>query len=205
MRPGLNYANVTSTLALIIAVGTGGAWAAGQLGSDDILNNSVKSADLKNHRAVNGRDVVRNGLNGSVIDEKSLVGTQIVKVAGDEEGPCDPVQGSFVDCASASVALHDGGRLLAMATGGFVNESGGPASVVCQLRVDGNDVSDFTPGEAVSDNTSTTATQGFSRTLVTDALSPGQHEVALACEQPTAGDDVWVYEATVAVLALKSG
>ncbi|MGH2841677.1 MAG: hypothetical protein ACRDKY_12720, partial [Solirubrobacteraceae bacterium] len=48
---GTRYANVTSTLALVVALGGTGAYAANTIGSKDIRNGQVKGADL-------GRDAV---------------------------------------------------------------------------------------------------------------------------------------------------
>jgi hypothetical protein len=48
IRPRLTYADVASTQALILVIGTGGAHAAGTIGSADIFNGSIKSVDLKN-------------------------------------------------------------------------------------------------------------------------------------------------------------
>lgn len=43
-----NYAEVASTLALTLALGTGGAYAAGQITSQDIAKNAVTSKQIKN-------------------------------------------------------------------------------------------------------------------------------------------------------------
>ena len=59
MRRHLTYANVTATLALFIALG-GGAYAISKIGSKDIRNGAIRSADLRNHRAVAASDVRRN-------------------------------------------------------------------------------------------------------------------------------------------------
>ena len=45
-RPQLSYANVTATLALVIATSTGGAYAAATIGSSDIKNDAVKSRHI---------------------------------------------------------------------------------------------------------------------------------------------------------------
>lgn len=45
-RPRLSYANVTSTLALVIATSTGGAYAAATIGSTDIEDKAVKSRHI---------------------------------------------------------------------------------------------------------------------------------------------------------------
>ena len=47
LRRGLTFANVCSFLALTIALGTGGAYAANTIGSDDIIDESIQSVDLK--------------------------------------------------------------------------------------------------------------------------------------------------------------
>jgi hypothetical protein len=45
---GRNYANITSTLALIVALGGTGAYAADKLGGGDIARNAITSKHLKN-------------------------------------------------------------------------------------------------------------------------------------------------------------
>jgi hypothetical protein len=73
-------------IALFVALGTGGAYAANTIGSGDIIDNSVQSADLKNNdvRTQDVRDASLNGggliaadiaddaLTGAQIDESSL-------------------------------------------------------------------------------------------------------------------------------------
>jgi hypothetical protein len=62
MRQRLTYANVMSTIAVFLAVGLGGAWAADKLkknsvSSKQVKNESIASKDLKNGKAVTGADV----------------------------------------------------------------------------------------------------------------------------------------------------
>ncbi|WP_309646799.1 hypothetical protein [Nocardioides sp.] len=57
-RPSATFANVTSMLALLVAV-SGGAYAANTVRSSDIKNGQVKTADLANN-AVTGKKV-KNG------------------------------------------------------------------------------------------------------------------------------------------------
>jgi hypothetical protein len=54
MRP--RYANVVSTLALVVALGGTGAYAAGQITGKDIKNNSVAGKDVKD-RSLTAKDV----------------------------------------------------------------------------------------------------------------------------------------------------
>lgn len=44
----LTYANVTSTIALVVALGGGAAYAADTIGSPDIIDESILSQDIKN-------------------------------------------------------------------------------------------------------------------------------------------------------------
>ena len=48
LRRGLTFANVCSFIALVVALGTGGAYAANTIGSDDIIDESIQSVDIMN-------------------------------------------------------------------------------------------------------------------------------------------------------------
>ena len=48
IRSRLTYANVASSLALFLAVATGGAYAANTIGSADIIDESLLSQDIRN-------------------------------------------------------------------------------------------------------------------------------------------------------------
>jgi hypothetical protein len=69
MRKHLTFANVCSLLALFIAIGTGGAYAANTIGSSDIINDQVYSADVRNDNLTGG------GLTGADIRNQSGVDT----------------------------------------------------------------------------------------------------------------------------------
>jgi hypothetical protein len=201
MRRHITYANVVATLALFIALG-GGALAVSKIGSGDVRNGSLKSEDLKNHAAVQNRDVKENGLRGGAIAEGSLDASRFVPIFGDEGADCDPASGTvYVDCAKVTVAVHNRSRLLVIATG---NEEsvGAPSAASCEFRIDGKTVSSsFTPGEKATSNTDTTATNGFARTFVSrSAIDGGQHKVALACAQLSG--DVKIDVPTIAVIAI---
>ena len=56
IRSRLTYANVVSTLCLFILLG-GGAWAAATINTGDVVNNSLKSVDLKDGKGVKAADV----------------------------------------------------------------------------------------------------------------------------------------------------
>jgi hypothetical protein len=70
LRQRLTYANVMSTVAVFVALG-GSSYAALQIDSGDIANNSVRGADIRN-RSISERDVRRNTLGGRSIRESRL-------------------------------------------------------------------------------------------------------------------------------------
>lgn len=97
---GLSYANVMSTIAVVLAIGTGSAFAAATIGSEQVIDESLTSADVQNNTiadvdvlnntltghdikdgAVTSKDVYNNSLTGadiakgSVADEEILDGT----------------------------------------------------------------------------------------------------------------------------------
>src|SRR3954471_10386826 len=90
-RRPLRFANVCSLLALRIAVGTGGAYAANTIGSDDIIDESIQSVDIKNgevktadlavnavtaNRIVNG-DVGIADLGANAVDSSKILDASI--------------------------------------------------------------------------------------------------------------------------------
>jgi hypothetical protein len=80
VRDRLSYANVVATLALFVAMG-GTSYAVIQVGSADIVDNSVRSRDIRNSTArsrdirdgtIRARDVRRDSLGAGVIKESTL-------------------------------------------------------------------------------------------------------------------------------------
>jgi hypothetical protein len=70
LRQRFTYANVMSTIAVFVALG-GSSYAALQIDSGDIANNSVRGVDIRN-RTVSERDLKRNTLGGRSIKESRL-------------------------------------------------------------------------------------------------------------------------------------
>ena len=62
-RSGPSYANVASTLALIVALGTGGAYAAAQIGPGEIKPDAVRSKHVKK-QAVKASDLAMGAVRG---------------------------------------------------------------------------------------------------------------------------------------------
>lgn len=71
LRAALTYSNIVSTLCLLLVLGGGTAYAAATIGSDDIIDDSVRSVDLQNND-VRGVDVANNSLGGLDVDESEL-------------------------------------------------------------------------------------------------------------------------------------
>jgi hypothetical protein len=70
LRQRLTYANVMSTVAVFVALG-GSSYAALQIDSADIANNSVRGVDVRN-RTLSERDVKRNALTSRSVRESRL-------------------------------------------------------------------------------------------------------------------------------------
>ena len=66
-------ATVIAYLALTISM-SGVAYAAGTIGSGDVIDNSLQSVDLKDGAAVGSADVINDSLTGTDIKESSLKG-----------------------------------------------------------------------------------------------------------------------------------
>jgi hypothetical protein len=204
IRRHFTYANVTATLALLLALGGGAAYAVDKISSRDVVNGSIRSVDLKNHKAVRGIDVKRNSLTGREIKEGTLRGPGAVGLSGDETVDCVPTSfTAFTPCARTSLRLETRSRVLLVATGN--QESvGGPGQASCRMSVDGvRESLAVLPGEAGSSNTSGTATNGFARTLVSRVLNPGIHQFALTCQRFSGA--VRTDSPTIAVVAVGAG
>ena len=107
LRSRISYANVVATLALFVAVGTGGAYAANTVFSTDIVDGEVKSvdvgdaeiksADVKDQSLTTfdvstflGADVVDNTLTGDDVDESTLsLGVPWTEVPNGSTAECD--------------------------------------------------------------------------------------------------------------------
>jgi hypothetical protein len=203
IRRHLSYANVTATLALLFAMAGGAAYAVDRINSHDILNGSIRSVDLKNRKAVRGADVKPNGLTGRQVDEGTLKPGPIARVVGNETGPC-VLSLAPRACVSTPLAMSRPSRVLVIATGNQESLSGhGQAS--CRIAIDGlAEPLAVTPGEAATDNTDATATNGFARTFVSkDALAAGKHTVALSCKRLLGG--VQIDSPTIAAVAIGAG
>jgi len=186
LRRHLSYANVVSTIALAAALGMGGAYAVDRIGSREIKDNSIRSVDLRNGKAVRGVDVKRNSLGGRAIKEESLAATKIAPVARNFVFEC-PLTNELTACAEASVRLQRRGRILAIATGSYVTSAESPdgSEAQCEFLRDGAPASEtFQIGEE-ADTTGEHKGSGFAMTFLWPGvpLFPGEYEISLACHR----------------------
>jgi hypothetical protein len=81
LRPWITYANVASTLALVLALGGGAVYAASQIGAKQIRKGAVRSRQIGNKQvrrqdiaggAINSRKVSNDTLKGKDIQESTL-------------------------------------------------------------------------------------------------------------------------------------
>lgn len=184
MRRHLSYANITATLALVFAMAGGAAYAVDKINSHDIVNGSIRSVDLKNHKGVRGIDVRRNSLTGRQVKERTLSAQGIAAVNGDETVNCTPRSLTvFANCVSTALDLVRRSHVVIVATGN--QESVGQAAqAACRISIDGiRETLSVLPGEEATRNTSGTATNGFARTFVSPPLDSGPHRFALTCKR----------------------
>ena len=81
LRRKLTYANVASTVALVLALSGGVAYAANTIYSADIVDGQVKRPDI-GASAVNSGKVGDNSLTGTDILESTLTGVNAYTVGG---------------------------------------------------------------------------------------------------------------------------
>jgi hypothetical protein len=103
LRSSLSFANVAAALALVVAMSTGAAYAAGTIFSEDIVNGEVKKPDIDTG-AVNSEKVANDSLVGADIDESTLRGVNATTLNGHRAASLTGVAGAR---SNASVALPD--------------------------------------------------------------------------------------------------
>jgi hypothetical protein len=82
LRARMTYANVVSSLALFIALSTGGAYAANTIGSADVIDESLLSQDFKNGEVKNadigGNQVTTTKIKAGNVDTTDLADDAIL-------------------------------------------------------------------------------------------------------------------------------
>jgi hypothetical protein len=194
----LTYANVVATLALIIAVGGGAAYAANTVFSADIVDGEVKTADLATG-AVRSPQLANRQVR--TVDVRELDGFFEASYSG---GSCSSDDHLPAVCADATITLDRPGKLLVNATGEWrtfnLNDVAGPGSDaddvtlargICQLRVDGVNLG---AAQVNEERSSTVANHPAGATMaltgLSEPLAPGSHTAELVCTEED-GDLDW--------------
>jgi hypothetical protein len=198
-----------ATIAVFGVVAGGGAYAASNIGTQELKRNSVTSPKIDN-RTIKGKDVKDKAIGPRQLRDGAIDVPGATTVAGRDLPDCNPSSAAATDCGSVAVRLTAPGRIIAIATGGQYSQGAVPASAACEVRVDGVPRSvRADPGEVATDNTDSGNTNGFSRTVVEPSLpgspllSAGSHTVTLACSE--FGGDAAIASPTLAAIAVPGG
>jgi hypothetical protein len=124
-RPRASYANVTATLALVVALGAGGAYAAGlgrnAVKSKNIAPKAVKAGDIGNG-AVKTAKIAAGAVTGAKIAKDAVTGANVA------EATLGTVPNSdLLDGLDSSAFLRGAGH--ARAVFGFDKEGGQPSAL----------------------------------------------------------------------------
>jgi hypothetical protein len=76
LRRQVTYANVASTIALVLALGAGGAYAAGKIGSREIKKGAVHTRQIGN-RQVKRQDIAGGSINSGKVSNSTLTGKDL--------------------------------------------------------------------------------------------------------------------------------
>jgi hypothetical protein len=76
LRRRLTYANIVSTIALVLAVGGGAVYAANKIGAHGIRKNAIHSFHIKN-KQVKRQDIAGGAINSRKVSNESLTGKDI--------------------------------------------------------------------------------------------------------------------------------
>ena len=117
-RPRLTYANVVSTLALVIALSTGGAYAAGLIQTRDIADEAVTTAKLRDGAATTAKihdgavkraKIADNAVNGAKVGDGALTGADIANgsVSGADLGQRASRPSAFALITSEGAVYED--------------------------------------------------------------------------------------------------
>ena len=107
----LTYANVVATLALIVALGGGVAYAADTIFSSDIVDGEVKTADVATG-AVRSAEIANNQVRSPDVRELNSFFE-----ASSDTGSCGSDDHLPESCADSTITLDRPGKLLLNATG----------------------------------------------------------------------------------------
>jgi hypothetical protein len=186
-------------LALFLVLTGGVAYAANTIGSSDVIDNSLRSIDLKNGAGVKGVDVVDDSLTGDDIIESSLGEVPSATLGGigrwqSHSGQGCDVSTQLYTCAFTTITLPQATRVLLIGTA-KVHDSAFSAQGKCLLATNLGDIGDSATTFVVDNG----ANEHISLVAIT-TQGPGAVDFAIRCME-TSGDAV-IYDAAIAAVAL---
>ena len=101
-----DHKTIVASLALLVVLITGSAYAAATIDSGDVINNSLKSVDLKNNAGVKGADVPANNLRAADFGRGTRASIRGADVADNALGGAQINEGSL---AASRVVARLGG------------------------------------------------------------------------------------------------
>jgi hypothetical protein len=201
---------VVACLALFVALG-GVGYAAATIGSAAIVDNSIRSKDVRNG-GLRGTDVRADTLTGADVDEASLakvpsaasadtaasaataanagnadtvggVAADALTIGRSTLGSCEP-GAAFADCASVTLTMPRAGRVLLTSGGQWHSDDPAGTSVrgICRINLDGAALTGATEEGSLSQQTDSNQEQALSAvTAVTGVLPAGDHTFTVSC------------------------
>lgn len=206
-RKRLTYANVASTLSLLLVIGGGTAWAAGlapnSVGSPQIKDGQVKIKDL-GIQSVNGTKVKNDSLTGKDIDEKKLS----IRAAGSAAGDVplnDFTTNTYAAIVSTSITAQSAGVLFIVGTVGAEDDASlaGNGNLKYQIAVDGVVLND-NERELEYDAAVSASGESGAVTAVTP-VTAGGHTVSLVARDSGTGSFIYVREISAIFIPNGSG
>jgi len=201
LKPKITYANVTATMALVLAVATGGAYAArtdlittkdiapGAVRASDIHKNAVKSSDLS-ASAVGSSDIKAAAIQSSDIGEGQVEPVDITLPDSKQclQGDQHTVQAGdafvLVDSVCVREKTDPTSQLHVSWTG---SASAGFRPCIFELRVDGQPAGNGA-GQLFVANGSTLS---VSATALFSSLPPGPHTIEIWARSPEGSDPIY--------------
>jgi hypothetical protein len=193
----LTYANVVATIALVIAVGGGVAYAANTVFSTDIVDGEVKTADIATNAVRSTKIAPKQIQSGDVRELDAFFG------AAANTGICTADSGAPVECLQTTVDAERPGRLLVNMTSSWHTFSlavparpGDDPTLVrgrCWLTVDGTQIGDKQAAGERSNGLSNhpnTAPGSLAITALSGPIEAGSHNVGMVCAEED-GDLDW--------------
>ena len=173
LRSRLTFANVCSFLALLIALGTGGAYAANTVFSTDIVDGEVKAADLDNNSVrstkIGNGQVLNQDLGADAVDSAKVLDASLsAGDLGNESVGSGEIQTDGVTASEVADDTIDGGEL--------INQSIGSADLATNAITADELTNNVVTGSKVANNSLTTADVAGSDT--NGAISLGAGSVA---------------------------